>query len=95
VHAEGVAYGHDPTIHELQKKLKGIPANSEMEVIDPLVEHDTCCSSRYLILCLLAVAKHVMDRCDQCSSCIRSHACMSQQDCEYLHVSKHLLYSLT
>ncbi|KAL0022861.1 hypothetical protein WJX77_000862 [Trebouxia sp. C0004] len=28
---EGAACGNDPTIHELQKKLKGIPANSKMQ----------------------------------------------------------------
>ncbi|KAA6427494.1 MAG: origin recognition complex 1 [Trebouxia sp. A1-2] len=33
---EGAACGNDPTMHELQKKLKGIPANSKME------EQDEC-----------------------------------------------------
>ena len=45
-HAESAACGNDATIHELQKKLKGTPANSKMEVLYPLMEHDTCCINR-------------------------------------------------
>ncbi len=46
LHAEGDTCGNDATIHELQKKLKGTPANSKMEVPYPVIMHHCVqCSS--------------------------------------------------
>ncbi len=46
MHAEDIAFGDDRTVHELQKKLKGTPANSKTEVLYPVMKHDACCISR-------------------------------------------------